>query len=178
MNVTRQFLRTVGSSIQRDHVVRELRHRKPITPVEHRLRQLDRLLHFGDGEKLGKWCHRLVVPGAFETPCGTCPVATWRRADSTLACESSKKISAPNACRNGPLSRPPRNKASSRRTPQLRSVRITRLCAGAERAVTSAVRIGESSPAGNAACKRCSAARNPRNGPPDSGLSASSASLR
>ena len=44
-----------------------------------------------------------------------------------------------------PLSRPPRNKASSRRTPHSRRVRITRLCAGAERAVTSAVRIGESS---------------------------------
>src|SRR3982751_6715312 len=51
-------------------------------------------------------------------------------------------MSAPNASRNGPFGRPPRNSASSMRTPHLRRVRITRLCAGAERAVTSAVRIG------------------------------------
>ena len=63
------------------------------------------------------------------------------------------------------------------RTPHLRNVRITRLCAGAERAVTSAVRMGEFS-AGNAACSRCSAVRKPRNGPTDSGSAACSVSLR
>lgn len=70
-----------------------------------------------------------------------------------LCCESSKKISAPKASRNGPLWRPPRNSASSRRTPHSRNVRITRSCAGAERAVTSAVRIGDASPGGTAAAR-------------------------
>ena len=68
------------------------------------------------------------------------------KAEQALA--ALKKMSAPNASRNGPLARPPRNSASSRRTPHSRSVRITRSCAGAERAVTSAVRIGAASPAG------------------------------
>src|SRR5690606_20190460 len=67
---------------------------------------------------------------AFETPCGTCPVVTCMRAESMLCNESSKKMSAPNTSRNGPLARPPRNSASSRRTPHSRSVRITRSCAG------------------------------------------------
>ena len=63
------------------------------------------------------------------------PTSTWPR-------WSSKKMSAPNAFRNGPLSRPPRNSASSMRMSHARSVRTTRSCAGALRAVTSAVRIG------------------------------------
>ena len=45
---------------------------------------------------------------------------------------------------------------------------MTRSCAGAERAVTRAVRMGEASPAGKASCSLCSAARKPLNGPPDS----------
>src|ERR1700744_4747967 len=111
------------------------------------------------------------------TPCGTWPVATCLRADSTFAGESSKKISAPKASRKGPLSRPPRKSASSMRTPQRRSAKITRLCAGPERAVTRAVRIGEFS-AGKAVCRRCNAVRKPRNGPTDRGVSACSRSLR
>lgn len=46
-----------------------------------------------------------------------------------------------------------------------RSVRITRSWAGAERAVTSAVRIGQS-PSGNSRCNRFNAFRKPLNGPP------------
>ena len=61
-------------------------------------------------------------------------------ADSTCVRWSSKKMSARNARRNSPLSRPPRNSASSIRMFHARSVRITRSCAGALRAVTSAVR--------------------------------------
>ena len=87
-------------------------------------------------------------------------------------------MSAPNAARNGPLARPPRNSASSRRTPHSRSVRITRSCAGAERAVTSAVRTGASSPGGNSACISCRADRKLRNGPPDSGSRARWCSCR
>ena len=44
------------------------------------------------------------------------PISEYKGADSTLCAESSKKMSAPKVSRNGPLSRPPRNKASSRRT--------------------------------------------------------------
>src|SRR5690606_37676128 len=76
-----------------------------------------------------------------DTPCGTWPVGTYWRADSALVPESSKKMSAAKASRNGPLGSPPRKMASSRRTPHSRRVRMTRLCAGAERAVTSAVRM-------------------------------------
>lgn len=106
-------------------------------------------------------------PGSLATPCGTCPAATlwcWR-ALSILCCESSKKISAPKASRNGPLCRPPKNSASSKRTPHSRKVRMTRSCAGAERAVTNAVRIGEASPDGNAVCNAWSADKKLRNGP-------------
>ena len=73
-----------------------------------------------------------------------------------------------NARRISPLSRPPRNNASSIRMFHARSVRITRSCAGALRAVTSAVRIGLVS-SGKSAWIRCRPARNSLNGPPVSG---------
>jgi hypothetical protein len=53
--------------------------------------------------------------------------------------------------------------------PHFRKVRTTRSCAGAERAVTKAVRMGESS-SENCAWIDCSASKNPLNGPPGSGV--------
>ena len=53
---------------------------------------------------------------------------------------------------------------------------MTRSWAGADRAVTSAVRMGESSP-GNSACSFCNAAKNDLNGPPDSGCLAAARSV-
>jgi len=78
----------------------------------------------------------------FRTPWGTWPVATCSRAESQWTCWSSKKMSAPNAARKGPFDLPPRKSASSIRMPHSLNVRMTRLWAGAERAVTRAVRIG------------------------------------
>src|SRR6266581_5463775 len=66
------------------------------------------------------------VSYSLATPNGTCPAMTWRLADSTWPRWSSKKMSAPKAFRNGPLSSPPRNKASSMRMFHARSVRTTR----------------------------------------------------
>ena len=57
---------------------------------------------------------------------------------------------------------------SSMRMFHARSVLTTRSWAGAERAVTRQVRSG-ACPGGNAICRRCKAARNGLNGPPDSG---------
>ncbi|EEF27104.1 conserved hypothetical protein, partial [Ricinus communis] len=113
---------------------------------------------------------------SFATPCGTWPVGTWRRADSQCLRWSSKKISAPKACRNGPLGMPARNSDSSMRMPQCRKVRITRSWAGAPRAVTRAVRIGEPS-AGYSDWIWCSMARKFLNGPPDKGSCADCVSL-
>ena len=66
------------------------------------------------------------VPGAFTTPCGTCPAAVCALAPSQFCRRSSKNTSAPNARRNAALSRPPRNRLSSRRMSHARSVLITR----------------------------------------------------
>src|SRR5258708_8300429 len=76
------------------------------------------------------------------TPNGTCPVVTWRLADSTGRRWPSKKMSPPKAFRNGPLSSPPRTKASSMRMFQALSVRPTRSRAGALPAVTLPVAMG------------------------------------
>ena len=54
-----------------------------------------------------------------------------------------KKISAPNAFKNAPFGNPPKNRASSIRTPQALKVLTTLSWAGAALAVTNAVLIGE-----------------------------------
>ncbi len=115
--------------------------------------------------------------GSLATPCGTWPAGPCLTAESMCVRWSSKKMSAPNAESTSPLSSPPRKNASSMRMFQARSVRITRSCAGALRAVTSAVRIGLLS-SGKSDWIRCSADRNSLNGPPDSGSRAASTSLR
>ena len=75
-----------------------------------------------------------------EMPAATWPDGTWLAAFSTCRVWSSKKKSGSNSRRNSPLGRPPRNIASSTSICQSISVRIARSCAGALRAVTSAVR--------------------------------------
>ena len=52
-------------------------------------------------------------------------------------------MSAPKAFRNAPLGKPPKNKASSIRMPHALKVLTTRSWAGAPRAVTKAVLMGE-----------------------------------
>ena len=54
-------------------------------------------------------------------------------------------VGPPKAFKNAPFDHPPRKRLSSKRMSQARSVRMTRSWAGAERAVTSAVRIGQAS---------------------------------
>ena len=87
---------------------------------------------------------------------------------------SSKKKSGSNSRRNSPLCRPPRNIASSTSMFQSISVRIARSCAGALRAVTSAVRMRM--PCAGSCCSRCSASSSGLNGPAASGVSACSRS--
>src|SRR5579883_783198 len=102
-------------------MVRKIRRVGAVLALEDRFGEFHAAIDFGDDDELIDVAHRQASnPFSQRIGRGTCPVATCRRADSTLTCESSKKMSAPNASRNGPLSRPPRNSASSRRTPQLR----------------------------------------------------------
>ena len=68
------------------------------------------------------------------------------------------------------MGRPPRNIASSTSMCQSISVRIARSCAGALRAVTSAVRMRM--PCAGSRCSRCSAASSGLNGPGASGVAA------
>jgi hypothetical protein len=94
----------------------------------------------------------------FAIPAGHMPRAAHAAPRSLSTCRvwSSKKKSGSNSRRNGPLSRPPRNIASSTWIFQAINVRIARSCAGALRAVTSAVRMRIC--ALPACCSRCSAA--------------------
>ena len=90
-----------------------------------------------------------------------------RSTRSRSAREPQKKKSGSNSRRNSPLGRPPRNMASSTSMFQFISVRIARSCAGALRAVTSAVRMRIA--ALPACCSRCSAASSGLKGPSGSG---------
>lgn len=100
------------------------------------------------------WCGQSGSRSAAESTPAACvstsaldhraAAATWRRAESMLCGESSKKMSAPKASRSQAFWR--RGTARLVQAHPSRRVRITRSCAGAERAVTSAVRMGAASP--------------------------------
>ena len=108
-------------------------------------------------------------------PCGTCPAATCRRAESMLCCDRRRRCRR----RRPRGTRPCRGRRGTAPRPGARPIRAgygSPARARAPSAVTSAVRIGAASPGGNASCSRCSASRKPRNGPPDSGSRAFSRS--
>src|SRR5574337_11552 len=120
--------------------------------------------------EFGGQAHGLGSGLRLATPLATCPAGTCRAAAATWPVWSSKKKSGSNSRRNPPLDSPPRNIASSTSTFQSISVRIARSCAGALRAVTSAVRMCMAVEPSR--CSRCSAASSGANGPGGSGLAA------
>ena len=100
--------------------------------------------------------------------------AHWPAAPATCRGWSSKKKSGSKARRKLPLGRPPRNIASSTSICQSIRVRMARSCAGALRAVTSAVRMRMAGVP--SCCKRCKAASKGLKGPASKGCVALSRS--
>ena len=106
--------------------------------------------------------------GRLATPCGTpCPAATWRAPSRCAVRRIVEEDVGAEGFEERPLRARRGNSASSRRTPHSRRGAITRSCAGAERAVTSAVRIGEASLAGTPPAGRATRTGNRGTGPPD-----------
>ena len=119
------------------------------------------------GVRASRWPPLRAKPQPLLIPMRRAPRARARRRSRRGRSGRRRRSRARTRAGTRPWRRPPRNIASSTSMFQSISVRIARSCAGALRAVTSAVRMRM--PCAGSCCSRCSASSSGLNGPAASG---------